>query len=556
MHFMRKRFAALGLACVVALSGAVAVPVPAYAETPVVLPEGGVAWKEGKTVYYKDESSKPAGDKDYTGQYATMVDALNAVYQSNPEQPATLYCKPKADVGRMTHGHVGDSLTIYGNDAYVSSGERDLEFDTWKYDRTTGKQGDSGAFLDEDVSVVVKGLDGIAAWGQRNTGHAITLAFEDCQDMQRVYFTNSNNMQGKINITLDGCSFDGARDGVLVANVGTAVYSNSDGDISIKNTSFNEIAVALNMNHKAAGTQNISLESCTFTNCATDKLSADQKTTTYGAPVRVVSKKGAITNLEMSNCSFVYSDGMVNCGNGDILIGDGRHSADVEQGVVTLAMNGTDADVMVQKAGYFAEDGKVANAEQGTLTEIPADAIVTPDEGGHFEVDLHDVTKVVNAKAATCTSEGYTGDTVCAKCGKVLEKGKVIAKVDHDAGDWQSDAKEHWHVCTNEGCGVEFDRSAHTFGDWNVVKEATAETSGSKERVCTACGHKETVELPKLEKPAKPEKPEEPATGGKDETGKKPALPQTGDVAPLMALAASVSGATALAAGLFSRKRR
>ena len=60
----------------------------------------------------------------------------------------------------------------------------------------------------------------------------------------------------------------------------------------------------------------------------------------------------------------------------------------------------------------------------------------------------------MNAKAATCTSEGYTGDTVCAKCGKVLEKGKVIAKVDHDAGDWQSDAKEHWHVCTNEGLSL------------------------------------------------------------------------------------------------------
>lgn len=553
---MRKRFVALGLACAVALSGAVAAPALAYAETPVVLPEGGVAWEKEKTVYYKDESSKPAGDKDYTGQYATMVDALEAVYQSNPEQPATLYCKPKADVGTMTHGHVGDSLTIYGNDAYVSSGERDLEFDTWKYDRSTGKQGDSGAFLDEDVSVVVKGLNGIAAWGERHTGHAITLAFEDCQDMQRVYFTNTNNTQGKINITLDGCSFDGTQDGALVANVGTTVYSNSDGDISIKNTSFNEIAVALNMNHKAAGAQNISLENCTFTNCATADGEMANGTKTYGAPVRVVCKKGGTTSLSVTDCTFSLGEGRQNIGNGDILIGDGRHGAGVEQGVVTLAMNGTDADVMVQKAGYFAEDGSVANADQGTLTEVPADAIVTPDEGGHFEVDLHDVTKVVNAKAATCTSEGYTGDTVCAKCGKVLEKGKVIVKVDHVAGDWQSDAKEHWHACTNEGCGAEFDRSAHTFGDWKVVKEATTETTGSKECVCTVCGHKETVELPKLEKPAKPEKPEKPATGEKGETDKKPALPQTGDVAPLMALAASVSGATALAAGLFSRKRR
>lgn len=536
----------MGAVCAFALAGAI-LPAPSYAATQVALPEEGIAWEEGKTVYYKDDSSKADG-KDYTGQYATMVEALKAVYQSDPEDPAELYCKPNADVGVMTHGHVADSLTIYGNDAYVSGGEHDFEIDTYSYNRKTGAQDKvDGVCLDEDVTLTVKGLDGAAAWGQRNTGHKITLVFEDCQNMQRVYFTNTNNTQGKINITLDGCSFDGTQDGMLVANAGTTVYSNSDGDISIKNTSFNEIAVALNMNHKAAGTQNISLENCTFTNCATEKLSADQKTTTYGAPVRVVSKKGAVTNLEISNCSFVYSDGMVNCGNGDILIGDGRHGADAEQGVVTLAMNGTDADVMVQKAGYFGTDGKVANADQGTLTEVPADAIVTPDEGGHFEVDLHEVTKVVNAKEATCTSEGYTGDTVCAKCGKVLEQGKVIAKVDHVAGGWQSDAKEHWHACTNEGCGAEFDRSAHTFGDWKVVKEATTEATGSKERVCTVCGHKETMELPKLEKPA---------TGEKGETSKKPALPQTGDVASLMALAASASGATALAAGLFSRKRR
>lgn len=35
-------------------------------------------------------------------------------------------------------------------------------------------------------------------------------------------------------------------------------------------------------------------------------------------------------------------------------------------------------------------------------------------------------------KEATCTEEGYTGDTVCKVCGKVLEKGKAIPKLDHN----------------------------------------------------------------------------------------------------------------------------
>lgn len=77
-------------------------------------------------------------------------------------------------------------------------------------------------FLEKDVTVTVKSLDGIAAWGQRNTAHTINLVFEDCKDMQRIYFTNTGNIEGVINISLDGCSFDGTADGDLAANVGTA----------------------------------------------------------------------------------------------------------------------------------------------------------------------------------------------------------------------------------------------------------------------------------------------------------------------------------------------
>ena len=35
-------------------------------------------------------------------------------------------------------------------------------------------------------------------------------------------------------------------------------------------------------------------------------------------------------------------------------------------------------------------------------------------------------TEVKNAKAATCGADGYTGDKVCAACGKVVEAGSVI----------------------------------------------------------------------------------------------------------------------------------
>ena len=45
--------------------------------------------------------------------------------------------------------------------------------------------------------------------------------------------------------------------------------------------------------------------------------------------------------------------------------------------------------------------------------------------------DNHSLTKVINKKDATCTEDGYTGDTVCAICGKEITKGKAIQAKGH-----------------------------------------------------------------------------------------------------------------------------
>ncbi|RZS94435.1 family 43 glycosylhydrolase [Cuneatibacter caecimuris] len=39
--------------------------------------------------------------------------------------------------------------------------------------------------------------------------------------------------------------------------------------------------------------------------------------------------------------------------------------------------------------------------------------------------------EVVGKKDATCTEEGYTGDTICSECGELLEEGTVIPKLPH-----------------------------------------------------------------------------------------------------------------------------
>ena len=325
----------------------------------------------------------------YNGSYyPTLTAALEVVYTCTPASTAKVYCKPGADVGTMTHGHVADNLVIYGNNAKVTGGERDLEIDTYKYDRTTGKQNNDGVFLDKDITVKVIALDGIAAWGQRNTAHTINLVFEDCQNMHRIYFTNTANTEGVINIDVNGCSFDATT--APISSPDTSVYSNSNGVITIKDTVFKGIAVGLNINHKAAGEQAITLDGCKFIDCALSGDAGVASTKAYGAPVRVVSKDGATTHLTIKNATFEYGEGKANWGNGDILIGDGRFDAAEKQGVVTLEMTGTAANVMVQQKGYYVDEaGSAVDASKGATTAVGASDTVRPDENNHFVVDKY-----------------------------------------------------------------------------------------------------------------------------------------------------------------------
>lgn len=76
---------------------------------------------------------------------------------------------------------------------------------------------------------------------------------------------------------------------------------------------------------------------------------------------------------------------------------------------------------------YCESCGKYFSDQAGTV-EITKEETVIEAQG-------HSETQLVNAKSATCTAEGYSGDTVCKNCGEVLEKGRALAKTAHDFKD-------------------------------------------------------------------------------------------------------------------------
>lgn len=78
----------------------------------------------------------------------------------------------------------------------------------------------------------------------------------------------------------------------------------------------------------------------------------------------------------------------------------------------------------------------------------------------------HIETKLQGVKDATCAEEGYTGDLVCAICGKVLKEGEVVPVTDH------------------------------TWDEGKVTKEATCTAEGEMTYACTGCDKTKTEPIP------------------------------------------------------------
>jgi hypothetical protein len=128
-------------------------------------------------------------------------------------------------------------------------------------------------------------------------------------------------------------------------------------------------------------------------------------------------------------------------------------------------------------------------------------------------------TEVINAKAATCTEQGYTGDKICSDCKTLLETGKETSATGHTGGTATCTTQA---TCTT--CGELYgELAAHTGGTATCAKKAvcttcskeygeldlTTHTGGTAtcttQAICTTCGkeygellpHSYTVEVTK-----------------------------------------------------------
>lgn len=317
---------------------------------PVVSMADEITWEEGKNVYWQ------AGDS--FGQTATLKEALKDAYMAN-NGDITITCRPNSDVGEMTHGHVADNITIIGNGAYISSGECDLEVDTYRFNRDTGVQDENnGVYLDKDITITASNLYNLGVWGERHTNHTVNINLTNCDskaisgmaNVQRVYITGTTGVN---NITVTGCNF---------LTKATALYSNADGTVVIDNCTFKGGQVPVNFNHKANGIQTVTVKNSTFTNCGdTGDWSA------FAAPVRFVNSGKGSLDATIENNTFTGTVG----NNGDILLGDYRDGETSNDFTATITPNGT---TKVRNSGITDEPtpitGKVTADAKGNITPV------------------------------------------------------------------------------------------------------------------------------------------------------------------------------------------
>lgn len=121
------------------------------------------------------------------------------------------------------------------------------------------------------------------------------------------------------------------------------------------------------------------------------------------------------------------------------------------------------------------------------------DAAWSNDADGHWracsgcadklDYEVH-TPKTVNAKAATCTEDGYTGDTVCSVCGYEISQGEAVPATGHSFTSYVPNGDA---TCTEDGtetascdngCGAEdtrVDEGSALGHDWGVPAWAWSE---------------------------------------------------------------------------------
>lgn len=156
-------------------------------------------------------------------------------------------------------------------------------------------------------------------------------------------------------------------------------------------------------------------------------VSADEKTVTVNVLAKDAATNGLFTvdydaaNLTLTNVAFNTQYSSYKDASGKVTLG-------------YVDLNGVTAGSTVATLTFTVNDPTALDKINVTVTETERND-QTVNNAETLTADLHTETETVNAKAATCTEDGYTGDEVCTICGEIVKKGEVIKATGHQYKD-------------------------------------------------------------------------------------------------------------------------
>ena len=163
-----------------------------------------------------------------------------------------------------------------------------------------------------------------------------------------------------------------------------------------------------------------------------------------GGTVSYCYNVGAVTggveianNATVSKCFFLGTQGMSaeKFANGTVLAAlidgraDGAHPWDTECVGKRLSDGGMRLPVLAWQKLSAAHEGGTATCTEKAVCTLCGQAYGAVDANNHVGG-----TELRNAKKATCTEDGHTGDTYCKGCGVKLQSGTAIKATGHTGG--------------------------------------------------------------------------------------------------------------------------
>ena len=246
---------------------------------------------KGETVYFPPTSEG-------------LLDAMNA------SKTGEIYLDPNSTITVKTHEAKipATGIKIYGNGATITGGEHDFAL---QY--TTFEEG-------SEVNIYIENLNNARLWGDGDVACTFNVTLKNCT-FHGEGFNSSTYSRGLImmrsksisthNITLEDCYSEGVQ---------TTFHSANAGTFTVKNCTFKEVGIPVNIAKKSTEKGTVTIEGCKFIKCGLVKNGEDTAWD-YAAPIRVVDNSGPdhSMSVKVSNCTITDR-----IGDYDVLLWDYR----------------------------------------------------------------------------------------------------------------------------------------------------------------------------------------------------------------------------------------